>query len=208
MLDIAYTACPHKILKRDPRSDASIEALLEVVASMNIRSDIPTPIIDEFQRAKDLIIFSFFKYEFLTLAARSALFAYEAALKSRYVQALDKPVVLECDSKIIREFVNASHQDIREHIQEMRKRPMYKHKTMTINGKRFPITMNEIKDWLISDGMPESWLSRYEAAINFRNSMAHTEKTLVLPLSSAIGITCGVMNDINKLFDHYPPNPT
>ncbi|RNJ75690.1 MAG: hypothetical protein EB828_04520 [Nitrosopumilus sp. D6] len=203
MLDANGILPPDKLLVPDARTDATLEALQSSVVEINLKSNIPESVKNEFQRAKDLIIFSFFKYEFLTLAARSAVFAYEAALKLGYVQALGNKAILKRGSEIIQEFTNPSYREISESMQRMKK-SHDKSEKITVNDTYFPKNMDQIEKWLIKDGMSESQLLRREAGMYLRNRMAHTEELFILPFCNALGALRASVHAINNIFEHYP----
>ena len=112
---------PLKLFVRDPRTFCSLEALQDSVADIQLSPKVPDPVKHEFQRAKDLFVFSYFKYDFITLSIRSGVFAYETAMKLRYVKSLGKKAVIKCKRKIIREITNPSYFEISDFLYEIKK---------------------------------------------------------------------------------------
>ena len=177
----------------------SVEALQKSVADIQLSPKVPDPVKVEFQQAKDLIIFSYFRYSFFTMSIRSALFAHESAMKLRYIQSLDRKAVLKCKSETVGELVDPSYFGIREHITQVIKTRKCKRKDVLVNDTAFPHTMEDIALWLTENGIPKEKLEQYEAARHIRNSLAHPERQIVLTPSA--GILRNVAYDINEMFE-------
>ena len=173
------------LLVRDPRTSVSLEKLQRAVASIQLTPKVPEPVRAEFQRAKDLFVFSYFKYDFITLSIRSGLFAYETAMKSRYVQSLGKKAVLTCGTETVGKLTDPSHSGISDHIFDVAKAKKCPHERILVNGEIFPRKIKDVSDWLIKNGIPEWKSGMYDAARRLRNSLAHPERSIILPVVSA-----------------------
>ena len=187
------------LLVPDLKFGASLEVLQKSVADMQLSPKVPDPVKVEFQRAKDLIIFSYFRYSFVTMSVRSALFAYESAMKLRYIQSLDGKAVLKYKSETVGELVNPSHSGIREHIIQVAKTRKCNRKDILVNDAAFPHTMKGIVLWLTNNDILKGDPDRYEAARHVRNRLAHPEQQTVLGPSA--GILRNVTYDINEMFE-------
>ena len=187
------------LLVPDFKFGISVEALQKSIADIQLSPKVPDPVKVEFQRAKDLIIFSYFRYSFFTMSVRSALFAHESAMKLRYIQSLDGKAVIKCKSETVGELINPSYLGIHEHITQVIKIRKCKRKDVLVNGTKFPHTMKDIVLWLLEKGIPKEKFDQYEAARHIRNRLAHTEQQIVLPPS--VGILRNVAYDINEMFE-------
>ena len=188
------------LLVPDSRARLSLEKLQEVVAGIQLSPKVPEPVRAEFQRAKDLLTFSYFKYDFMTLAVRSAVFSHEVAMKSRYVQSLGGKAVLKHGSETVSELTNPSYFEISDHIFKMRKTKKYRQGRILVNGKKFP-RAETLMAWLIKNGIPKWKSGRHDAVRKIRNSMAHPERSIILPESSSVNILRNVAYDINEMFE-------
>ena len=189
------------LLAPDPRTRLSLEKLQEAVASMQLSPKVPEPVRVEFQRAKDLFVFSYFKYDFITLSVRSAVFSHEVAMKSRYVQSLGGRAVLKCGSDTVGELTDPSYSGISDHIFEVTKAKKYRQGHILVNGERFPRTVDSVMAWLIKNGIPEWKFGMYNAVRKIRNSMAYPERAIIFHESSSVNILRNVAYDINEMFE-------
>jgi len=195
------TILPSKnLLVPEPRTVLSLEKLQEIVSDMQFSPHVPKSVQEEFQRAKDLFVFSYFRYEFITLSVRSALFAYETAMKLRYVKSLENKAVIKYNSEIVYELTNPSYHKISEFIHGKIKEKKWKLKYVTVNDNQFPLTMKRIMYWLVDNGIPK-WKFRMYHAVNYlRNSLAHTEQQIILDVSSSTTLR-NIVYDINEMFE-------
>lgn len=201
ILDPDSIPLSNKFFVRDKRTDLNLDELQKEASSIKLGTNVPESIKNEFNMVRDLIVFSYFKYEFFTLAVRLALFAYETAFKFKYVQSLGTLVVLKSDSKVISTLKNPSYQEISDLIWHIKKDPNIKSKKITVNDMLFPRTMKQIIKQVIGNGLSEESLTRYEAGIHLRNIGAHPESIFLLLPGNALGIVRKIMGDINELFD-------
>lgn len=191
---------PNELLKPDSRTNTSLENLQSTVADIQLIPQVPEPVKVEFQYAKDLYVFSYFKYGFATLADRSALFAFETAVKMKYIQSLNRKATVTYKSELIHELSNPTHYSLSEFIFAIKNQQKCKLKDILVNGERFPLTMKELMNWIISKGFPKWKFRLYDASRKLRNSFAHPENVIILPPSN--GILRRVANDINEMFQN------
>ena len=191
---------PLDLLMPDTRTILSLEKLQDTIADIQFSPKVPDSIKIEFQRAKDLFVFSYFKYDFITLSVRSALFAYEIAMKSRYIQSLNGKAVIKYDSEVMHEFTNPSFSTISDFLYQMQRKKNWKLKHVLVNEKKFPSTMKEVMNWLIENGIPKWKFRMYEAARKIRNDLAHPEQSTILSESSA-SLLHRIAYDINEIFE-------
>lgn len=186
-----------EILQGDSRS-ISLEYLQRVISDIQLIPQVPDPIKDEFQRAKDLFIFSYFRYEFSTISLRSALFAYETAMKMRYVKSLGEKIRISYQDQIVHEFTNVSYSDITQFLNQMKKQKKWDIKNVKVNEQPFPMGTKNIMKWLVANGIPKWKLKMYDAGMHLRNALAHPEKPFLIPPSD--GMLRGIAYDINEMF--------
>lgn len=187
------------LLVPDVRTSLSLEKLQEIVSDMQFSPHVPKSIQEEFQRAKDLFVFCYFKYEFYTLSVRSALFSHESAMKLRYIQSLGNKAIIKHNSEILQKYTDPSYHDISNSVRQLMRQKGWKLKHITVNDKKFPLTMKNIMNWLIENGIPKWKFQMYHAGNYLRNSMAHTEQQIILSPSSTI--LHNIVYDINEIFE-------
>ena len=189
---------PLKLLVRDPRTFCSLEALQDSLADIQLSPKVPDPVKHEFQIAKDLFVFSYFKYDFITLSIRSGAFAYETAMKLRYVKSLGRKAVIKRDHEIIREIINPSYPEISDFLYKIKKEKNLK--GVLVNDQKFPFSVKLIMCWLIKNGSPEWKFQSYDAVREIRNKLAHPEQKMIFPVSSG-SILKNMAYDINEMFE-------
>lgn len=189
---------PNELLKPDSRTNITLEHLQSAIADIQLIPDIPEPVKVEFQHAKDLFVFSFFKYEFATLSDRSAHFAFETAMKMRYVKSLNGKAIISYKSKVIHELTNPTYSGISEHLYTMRNKLSRNFNDLQVNNKNFPFTVKELMNWLIENGSPKWKFRLYDASRQLRNSFAHPEDVIIL--SPSINTLQRIAYDINEMF--------
>lgn len=190
---------PTKLLKPDARTNISLETLQKAISDIQLIPNVPESIKLEFQRAKDLFVFSYFKYEFATLAERSAFFALETAMKQKYVQSLKGKAIITYDSQIVHEITNPTYSQIADFLHDVSRKKGLKFDKIQVNNERFPSTMTTIIEWLGRNGMPKWKLDLYDAGRKLRNSLAHPEEiSIFLPSSTTLR---NIAYDINEMFD-------
>ena len=177
----------------------SVEALQKSVADIQLSPKVLDPVKVEFQRAKDLMIFSYFRYSFSTMSVLSALFAHESAMKLRYIQSLGGKAVLKCKSETVGELVDPTYFGIHEHITQVIKTRKCKRKDVLVNDTTFLYTMKDIALWLTENGIPKEKLDQHKAARHIRNRLAHPERQIVL--TPSVDILRNVAYDINEMFE-------
>ncbi|MGH2611950.1 MAG: hypothetical protein ACRDFB_02745 [Rhabdochlamydiaceae bacterium] len=188
---------PNEFLKPDSRSGhLTLECLQSMVSGIQLIPEVPNPIKVEFQRAKDLFIFSYFRYEFATLSDRSALFAFEVAMRQRYLQSLKGKAVITCDDQIVREMMEPSYSQLAKFINQTKKSK--KSNNVMVNGEKFPMNTTELINWLGKNGIPKWKLRSYDMVRKLRNSLAHPEHASIFLPSN--GMLLRIAYDINELF--------
>ncbi len=187
-----------EILSPDPRSTIPLDRLQRVIADIQLISQVPEPVRNEFQRAKDLFVFSYFKYEFFSISISSVLFAYETAMKMRYMQSLNKKVIITYKADIVHQLTDPTYSDLSKHLYNMRNKLNRDFKDLRVNGEKFPFTMKEVMKWLVENVAPKWKLKMYDAVIKLRNSVAHPEKPFILPPSD--GVLRNFAYDINEMY--------
>lgn len=187
------------LLKPDSRTKhMTLEYLQSIISDIQLIPEVSEPVRMEFQHAKDLFIFSYFKYEFFTLSNRSALFAYEIAMKQRYLQSLKGKAVITYENQIVHEITQPTYSQIADFLYEMRRKKKWKIGDVKVNDEKFPSGMTELINWLIRNGSPKWKLQFYDAARKVRNSLAHPEHAPIFPPSN--GLLLRIAYDINELF--------
>lgn len=189
---------PLELLKSDPRSTISLENLQIAISKIQLIPEVPDSVKSEFQYAKDLFVFSYFKYEFATLADRSALFAYEIAMKQRYVQSLKGKATITHKSEVIHEITNPTYSQISDFLYHIKKTKKLDFGNILVNGEKFPFKMKEVIEWLVRNGNPKWKLELYDAGRRLRNSLAHPENKSVFPPSATM--LRNIAQDINEMF--------
>lgn len=189
----------NEFLKPDSRSEhVTLEYLQSIISDIQLIPEVPEPVRIEFQRAKDLFIFSYFRYEFFTLSSRSALFALEVAMKERYLQSLKGKAVITYEDQIVHEMTKPTYSQISDFLYEMRRTKKWKFKNVKVNDNEFPFGMRGLINWLGRNGSPKWKLQLYEVGRKLRNSLAHPEHASIYPPSN--GMLLRIAYDINELF--------
>lgn len=188
-----------ELLKPDPRSEhLTLEYLQSIISTIQLIPEVPESVRIEFQRAKDLLIFSYFIYEFSTLSDRSALFALEVAMRYRYLQSLKGKAVITYENQIVHELTDPTYSQISDFLYNMRRNKKWKSKGVKVNGEKFPSSVTELINWLGRNGIPKWKLQFYDAGRKVRNSLAHPEHASIYPPSN--GMLLRIAYDINELF--------
>ena len=188
-------------LKPDQRSEhLSLEWLQARVSNIKIIPDVPDPIRQEFQRAKDLFIFGYFKYEFFTISSHYALLAHETAMKQKYVQSLGGKAVITYGNEI-HEILEPTYFQLSNFIYEMKKNKHWKLEEVKVNNEKFPRNVNQVINWLVVNKKIKKWKGKMDDIIkNVRNSLSHPEHVQIFFPSMAEGILQKIAYDINELF--------
>lgn len=189
---------PLDLLKPDPRINISLEKLQLAISNIQLIPEVPESVRIEFQRAKDLFVFSYFKYEFSTLSERSALFAHETAMKQRYIQSLNGKASISYKSKIVHEITSPTYSQISDFLHHMRKTKGWQLRDVQVNDEKFPFNMPEVINWLVRNVSPKWKLDLYDAGRELRNSHAHSENVIIHPPSATI--LQNIAQDINEMF--------
>ena len=187
------------LLKPDLRSaHLTLEYLQSIISRIQLIPEVPEPVRAEFQRAKDLFIFSYFRYEFFTLSIRSALFALEVAMRYRYLQSLKGKAVITCDGQTVHELTDPTYSQISDFLHQIKKRKDLNFKHMKVNGEKFPFSVTELIHWLGENGIPKWKLRFYDIGRKMRNSLAHPEHASIHLPSNVMLLR--IAYDINELF--------
>ncbi len=190
-----------EITETDPSAKIftyDIEGLQKNIAHLQLIPQVPDEIKTIINRAKDLYIFGYFRYEFFTIASHYAFLALEAAMKTRYVSSLGEKVVLT--DKIKSELKQVLNRPTFQDIQSFGiKTKGWDVRTLLANGKSFPYNGKKLLDWLENKHLIRKWeKGSYEAGLNSRNYYSHLEKPpTMIPDAKMLHV---IINEINYMF--------
>lgn len=170
----------------------------EAVFDILLIPKVPQDIQRTFQRAKDIYVAGYFRYDFYTVAIHYAALAIEAAIKARWTVTLPQNVTLTCGGKT-KDMVFPSHTKI---FKFLMKEKWDRNKTL-VDGKPFPGSTEKLLDWLEREGIVTKWeRGRLRIGINMRNALSHVEHSSThIPSSNELRFTARL---INALFHSLP----
>lgn len=171
----------------------SIEQRQEDVAAIQLIPNVPKDVRETFQRAKDIYIFGYFKYEFFTVSVHYASLALEAAVKARWTASLPNKVsISHGKNKVELDF--PSHTKI---LNLCRKNRWYR--AVLVNRQRFPFSSEALLDWLVGEKIVTNWeKKRLRDGLDMRNELSHTEHSSTdSPSPDKLWF---IANLINKMF--------
>ena len=194
-----------EIIKRDPTMDAfvglrTIENVQGAISDIQLIPVVPEQVKRVFDRAKELFIFGYFRYNFFTISNHYAFLALESAIMNRYVQSLgDKPLLTDKKRKDLRfEMTSPSYRRIWDFCENNKRQGWNAHR-LNVNGEPFPWKSSLLLDWLVEKHILRKWEKElFRAGIYLRNSLSHLEQASVFTPNS--GTLKRVADDINKLF--------
>ncbi len=183
----------------------SLNKIQEIIGEIKLDLLVPEEVKTVFNRAKQLFIFGFFRYEFFTISQHYAYLALESAIKARYMKSLGIKAILSIkkDQEFSKELTVTTYGAIlgfcrREEL-DLRK--------LLINGKPFPYSSKKLLDWFEENHLIRKWeRSSYDAELMLRHHNSHQERPgLHVPDSD---ILKRIAEQINYLFHTLTKNGT
>jgi hypothetical protein len=172
----------------------TIEKLQQRASKVLLIPRVPEHVVRVFNRAKNLYIFAYFKYEFFTVAQHQACLALESAIKHRYCQSLGETVVLRTQANKEIELHTPDYERVWRHwLEEGRK--------LWVNGRPFPHSMGRLLNWLVEHRVITHWDRKsVYYHLEMRNHLSHPTFASIFPPSQAFATLSEVVSLINKMF--------
>lgn len=190
-----------EFVKADSRSNIfnlTLEQLQKRVANVQLIPSVPDEIKTVFQRAKQLFVFGYFRYEFFTIAQHYAYLALESAMKTRYVKSLGEKATLSDrrNKNLTKEIVVTTYRAIGGFC---RTNKDWNIRTLLVNNHPFPYSGKKLLDWLENNHLIRKWeRGSYESGLFLRHYHSHLERpTIEMPNSKTI---IRIAEQINYLF--------
>jgi hypothetical protein len=170
----------------------------EAVCDIQLIPKVPRDIQLTFQRAKDIYVAGYFRYDFYTIAVHYAALAIEAAIKARWTASLPQNVTIACGGKT-RDMAFPSHTKI---FGFLMKEKWDRHKIL-VDEKPFPASTEKLLDWLERERVVTKWeRGRLRIGLNMRNALSHVEHSSTnIPSSNGLRFAARL---INTLFHSLP----
>jgi len=170
----------------------------EAVCDIQLIPKVPQDIQLTFQRAKDIYVAGYFRYDFHTIAVHYAALAIEAAMKARWTASLPQNVTLASGGKT-RDMAFPSHTKI---FGFLMKEKWSRRKTL-INGQPFPASTEKLLDWLEHEKLVTKWERRgLRTGLDMRNALSHVEHSSTdMPSEDKLRFAARL---INRLFHSLP----
>jgi len=170
----------------------------EAVCDIQLIPKVPEDIQLTFQRAKDIYVTGYFRYDFYTVAVHYAALAIEAAIKARWTASLRQNVTLSFGNKT-NDMAFPSHTKILHFC----KREKWDRNKTLVDGKPFPVSMTMLLDWLERERIVTKWERRgLTIGLNERNALSHVEHSSTdIPSSNKLRFAARL---INTLFHSLP----
>lgn len=168
------------------------------VCDIQLIPKVPRDIQLTFQRAKDIYVAGYFRYDFYTVAVHYAALAIEAAIKARWTSSLAQNVTLACGGKT-NDMAFPSHTKI---LRFCRREKWDRNKTL-VDGKPFPFSMTTLLDWLERERIVTKWERKgLTIGLNERNALSHVEHSSTdIPSADKLRFAARL---INTLFHSLP----
>jgi len=190
-----------ELIKADSRSSTfnlNLEILQKRIADIQLIPSVPDEIRTVFNRAKDLFIFGYFRYEFFTISQHYAFLAFESATKTRYIKSLGEEITLtdKKDKNLNKKLIAPTFHFIESFCW---KNKGWNVRTLLVNNKPFPYNGKKVLDWLENNQLIRRWeKGSYNAGMFLRHSYSHLERPQVtMPDSTTLK---RVAEQINYLF--------
>src|SRR6266478_1385462 len=176
----------------------TIEERQKSVSDIQLIPKVPEDVRLTFRRAKDAYILGYFRYDFFTVALHYASLALEAAVKARWSASLSKKVRVICGNDTV-EMHFPSHTKIFE----LYVKNKWRGQKVFVDGKRFPLSANELLDLLEREKIVTKWERRgLGIGLRMRNELSHVEhSTTDIPSPDKLRFVAGL---VNKLFHSLP----
>lgn len=175
----------HELLEQDQRVRAfvrltngdstpiTIEDLQADVASTKLIPPVPENVKRVFERAKELYIFGYFRYDFFTISRHYAYLALESAIKNRYYQSFGREVILSNRKGKHVKIGIIDHQTVIDFCYRNRKDGWNEHMFLA-DGRKFAFTKKELLDWLVQNKIITMWERRVcEHGLRLRDFLSH-----------------------------------
>lgn len=172
----------------------SFQERQEAVGNIQLIPKVPKDIQLTFQRAKDIYVAGYFRYDFYTISVHYAASAIEAAIKARWTVSLPQNVKLSCGGKT-KDMAFPSHTKIFEFV--MKEKGWNRSRTL-VDGKLFPGSTEKLLDWLEKEKIVTKWeRSRLRIGLNMRNALSHVEHSSThIPSSNELRFAARLINTL------------
>lgn len=208
-MDVDYTAqyslkpdsilSTEELLKRDSTyPNMTVEDLQKMVSGIQLIPSVPEAVQRIFRNAKELYIFGYFRYNFFTISQHYAHLALESAIKNKYAQSWGEEMVLRNKRGKEVKMRNTGYEDIISYC--------YTHRGwnphgMSINGKKFAYTKEELGQWLVEQGLITKWEKRLcLRGLELRNLLSHQTRAPIHLPGHAHSSLVEMANLINRLY--------
>ncbi|QLH06009.1 hypothetical protein [Nitrosopumilus ureiphilus] len=188
-------------LKPDLRGSAyTIEELQKQVSSLSLIPKVPDTVKSMFKTAKDLYVLSFFNYQLFTVASHYSLLSFDTALEYRFITDIGNKAQIHYEDEI-QELTNPTYSKIFSRLQNQKRKQNWKLYKVRVNGKKFPMSSNELISYLMANGIIPKWQANiFQAIKKLRNSMTHIDHTSTFAPSMAYGMLESLCYSINIMF--------
>jgi len=151
----------------------TIEDLQADVASTQLMPTVPEDVKRVYERAKELYIFGYFRYDFFTISRHYAYLALESAIKNRYYQSFGKEVILSNRKGKQVKMGGIDHKTV-IHFCLRNRRDGWNYHEVLADGKKFALTKRELLDWLVQNKIITMWERRLcEHGLQQRDFLSH-----------------------------------
>jgi len=152
----------------------TVEDLQADVASIQLIPTVPEDVKRVFDRAKELYIFGYFRYDFFTISRHYAYLALESAIKNRYYQSLGSEVILtDRKGTLTVTFGRIDHQKVIDFCNRNRK-DGWDWRKVYVDGKKFAFKKEELLDYLVQNNIITMWEKRLcKRGLRQRNLLSH-----------------------------------
>ncbi|GAJ07598.1 unnamed protein product, partial [marine sediment metagenome] len=130
-----------------------IEGYQKDICNIQLIPRVPEDVKKVFQRAKDLYIYGFFRYNFYTISQHYAYLALESAIKNRYYQSFGNNILLTCNDETVK-INRLDHQLV---IDICSKKKGWNVRKIKINEEKFAYSTGELLNWLNKKGIINLW---------------------------------------------------
>ena len=152
----------------------SLNKIQNIIGEIKLIPLVPKEVKTVFNRAKQLFIFGFFRYEFFTISQHYAYLALESAIKARYMKSLGTKAILSIkkDQEFSKELTVTTYGAI---LGFCLREKLDFHKLL-INGKPFPYSSKKLLDWFEENHLIRKWeRGSYDAGLMLRHHHLHQE---------------------------------
>ena len=178
----------------------TVEDFQADVASIQLIPAVPEEAKRVFNRAKELYIFGYFRYEFFTISRHYAHLALESAIKNRYYQSLGSEVILTNKKGKNVRFGRIDHQRVIDFCYRNRK-DGWNYREVYVDGKKFAFTKEELLDYLVQNDIITMWEKRLcKRGLRQRDLLSHPTSSPIDFPGMAFRSIKEVAALINKMF--------